>query len=419
MKNLGGFLISPNLNAFNGHQCDEMVEAALQTIERKMETALYLLPKEPWDCFVVVIGETDGIAHRLWKYHDKHSPLADEYSVQYKGEDPILRIYQQVDRYIGRLGRLVSADTTILIMSDHGHGGNSAKAIYLNTWLEELGILRFKMSAKGRVFTSLFGMARSMGLKIIPSTLKKMIFRKTQLANKVESSLRFSHIDWSHTRAYSEETPYFPTIWINVKGREPDGIVPPGKEYEEVREQIVQALERWVDPETGQRVVKKAHKREELYTGPFVDKFPDLIIEWNLDNGYAYLFKNSKSVQGKQKAIAHIDKKEKEKSKSGDHRDYGILIAAGNHVQKQGEVQGAELLDLPPTILHLVGLPIPADMDGKVLTQLFTDDYLASHPVCHTEGGRGEVEHTASLSDYSAEEEAAIKERLQGLGYIE
>ncbi len=424
-QNVGPYLISPNLVAFKNDQCDKMLEAALQTVERKMETALYLFKKEPWDCFMITIGETDGITHRLWKYHDKNSPLSDDLSSQHKGADPILRIYQRVDEYLGKFQSLLDNETTIIIMSDHGHGGNSDKAVYLNRWLEEQRLLKFKSEKNGsllpsllrRVISTNLHWAKTIGLKFLPPTLKKKILRKTKLANKMESWLRFSHIDWAHTTAYSDETPYFPTIWINVQRREPAGIFEPGNEYEALREHIIYELSRWLDPETGQRVVKKVHKREEIYSGPFVEKFPDLIIEWNLHNGYSYLFKSSHGINGK--PISRIDEKEKAKSKSGDHRDYGIFIAAGKNIKQRTQLSGAEIIDLAPTILYLLGIPIPSDMDGKVLTKIFQEEYLTSHPFQYSDGSGQDLNITEPYQAYSSDEEEAVRARLQGLGYIE
>jgi predicted AlkP superfamily phosphohydrolase/phosphomutase len=417
---LGGYLISPNLKAFADHQCEAMVEAALRTVERKMDTALYLLAKEPWDCFMITIGETDGITHRLWKYHDKLSPLSDEHSSQYQGPDPILSIYQRVDQYIGKLCAMESDNSSIMLMSDHGHGGNGSKAIFLNSWLEEHGLLRFKTNANGRILPSLVDAAKNIGIKAVPSSLKKMIFRKTQLANKIESSVRFARIDWRHSQSYSEETPYYPSIWINMRGREPDGIVMPGKEYEEIRDEIIDALGKWSDPETGQRLVSRVHKREAVYCGPCVGELPDLILEWNLDQGYSYLFKHSPGDKRRRTAIRRLRRPELNSAKSGDHRDDGIFVMTGKDIQPRRELQGARVVDLAPTILHLLGVPVPTDMDGEVLTEIFDVKYLKQHPVCYDH----EESCTPHLSaepqqHYSIDEEDAIRERLQGLGYIE
>lgn len=417
---LGGYLISPNLKAFADHQCEAMVEAALRTVERKMDTALYLLDKEPWDCFMITIGETDGIAHRLWKYHDKHSPLSDEHSSQYQGLDPILSIYQRVDQYVGKLCSMESDNSSIMLMSDHGHGCNGSKAIFLNSWLEEHNFLRFKTNANEKILPSLVDAAKNIGIKTVPSSLKKVIFRKTQLANKIESSVRFARIDWGRSQAYSEETPYYPSIWINLRGREPDGIVMPGKEYEEIRGEIIKALGKWSDPETGQRLISKVHKREAVYCGPWVGELPDLIPEWNLDQGYSYLFKPSPGDKRRRTAIRRLRQPELKLAKSGDHRDDGIFVMTGKPIQPGRELQGARVIDLAPTILYLLGVPVPADMDGKVLTKIFQVAYLNRHPVSYDpEMGCPPHFSAAPQQQYSITEEEAIRERLQGLGYIE
>jgi predicted AlkP superfamily phosphohydrolase/phosphomutase len=426
-KAVGPYLISPNLFALDNDQCDAMVAAALETLQRKMETALYLYEKEQWDCFMIVIGETDAISHRLWKYHDSNSPFRDNAVTQYRGEDPVYQIYRSLDEYLGKLYRMVTPDTTTIIMSDHGHGGNNTRAVYLNCWLEQQKFLCFRSSAEGKRAASLFKgalaanlqWAKTNALRFLPPNFKKKLLRKTNLASRIESALRFSNIDWSQTKAYSEETPYFPTIWINLQGREPDGTVRPGKDYEEVREQIIRELYSWLDPETGKRVVTKVHRREDLYSGPFVEKFPDLIIEWNLDNGYSYLFKSSWRKMGRQVPIAGVDEKERNKSKSGDHRDYGIFVALGESIKAPLEWDGAELMDLAPTILHLLGLPVPADMDGRILSEVLKDEYLAAHPVCYGAGTATKVVTGGAESGYSEEEAEAIKERLRGLGYLE
>jgi predicted AlkP superfamily phosphohydrolase/phosphomutase len=426
-KAVGPYFISPNLFALENDQCDAVVEAALETVQRKMETALYLYRKEPWDCFMVVIGETDVISHRLWKYHDKRSPFRDENVARFGGEDPVLRIYQRVDHYLGKLCDLAGPETTVIIMSDHGHGGNSTKAVHLNCWLEQQKLLVFKARASGNRMSAFFGRlnpahlqwVKDKSLKLLPRTTKHILLRKTNLASKLESSLRFSNIDWTQTKAYSEETPYFPSIWVNLQGREPQGVVKTGREYEEVREDVIDKLSKWLDPETGQHIVKKVHKREGLYNGPVMDKAPDLIIEWNLDNGYSYLFKNSQHMNGRHMPVARIDEREIKRSKSGDHRDYGLFIAFGENIKKSNKLHGAGLINLAPTILHLAGLPIPSDMDGKVLTQIFEEDYLSDHPVRYAERGAPDASHSLPQQDYSQEEENAIRERLKGLGYIE
>ncbi len=105
--------------------------------------------------------------------------------------------------------------------------------------------------------------------------------------------------------------------------------------------------------------------------------------------------------------------------KSGDHRDQGIFMAMGPHLIPPTEVKELEIIDLAPTVLYLLGLPIPSEMDGQVLTQLFTEEYLASRPIRYEHEDSLQADPAELQRNYSADEEAVIRARLQGLGYIE
>ena len=409
---VGEYPMAPNLFAYTDP--GDMLEATVCTIEQKTAAALYLYQREAWDCFMFVLGETDGTAHRFWRFCDPLSPLRDENPPEARVANALLTVYEKTDEVLGHFLKLASADTTILVMSDHGNGGNSDNAVYLNRWLENQGLLTFKR-LEGLVRSGV-ELGKRLGLRVLPPTIKRLLYRLTNLPDMVESWARFSAIDWKQTRAYSEETPYFPSLWINLKGREPLGIVEP-YEYETVRAHLMAQLAQWRNPITGQRMVKHVHRREELYTGPHVDQAPDLMIEWELDNGYSYLFRPSTGPR--RASVSPLDGPERKRVKSGDHRDKGIFLASGPQLTAPMEIKEARIIDLTPTILYLLGVAIPSNLDGEVLTQIFADAYLATHPIHygHALGSNGDG--AAPSRDYSAREEEAIKARLQGLGYIE
>lgn len=418
LNNVGKYYIASNLVGINS---DEIrLKEVLKTSQRKIETATYLLNKERWDCFAFVIGETDAIAHYFWKYFDPSSPLADS-SQNNELKNAILKIYKKADDFLGTLFTHLDADTTLFVMSDHGQGGYSNTAIYLNRWLEKEGFLKFEKrgiinSAYQNANRSTLNIAKKFGVAL-PSSIKKLIISKTRIGGKFESALRFSGICWEETLAFAEETPYYPMVWINMKGREPMGIVSSDK-YDKVRDEIIQRLYDFKNPETGERVVARVFKREEIYSGDYVGKAPDLVIDWNLDNGYAYYSRSSLDGKGKS-PMSKISPKIAKGLKSGSHRDYGIFMAFGNNVNNNNSISDARLIDIAPTILYLSGLPIPSDMDGKVLTQVFKEEYVRSHSVQMCDGFGPSGELTEPRVEYSSEEEVVIKERLQGLGYIE
>ena len=122
------------------------MQKILEVIRRKAATAKYLFQKYDWDCAMILFGESDGAGHHFWKYCDRHSPL---FTAEPPGmQDSILRVYQELDRQLGELQASRAADTTLLMMSDHGFGGVSNSVLYPNCWLRERGILRFRGAAR-------------------------------------------------------------------------------------------------------------------------------------------------------------------------------------------------------------------------------------------------------------------------------
>jgi len=380
-------------------------------IDRRLATVEYLMDKEPWDFFMVVFSATDIVQHTFWKYMDTSHP---QYVAKEAAEygDVIYRVYQKMDQVIGRLFARLDDQTTLIIMSDHGFGP-LRKAVYLNKWLEQEQLLQpVARSNNGRgpghALKGLLGRCK----KCLPRELKDVAIRcLPELKAKVDSYLVSSHIDWSRTQAFSFGV--HGSIFINLAGRQPKGIVQPGEEYEAVRSGIIARLNGLTDPETGETVVERVYRREELYHGDFVDLAPDLLIEWK---DYAYTAQQDYGA-GVTSVFQTRSKFEfSEKEHNGSHRLDGVLMMCGGPTKSGAELQGCHIVDLAPTILHLMGTGIPEDMDGKVLTSALTEDYVAGCPVVYgkaTDSTVGEVERT-----YSDEDAEKVEERLKDLGYL-
>ena len=421
MDELGGYLISPNLKGLEDRPVDEYVTAAFGTIDRKMESARYLYQKER----VGLLHDHDRRDGRhfapLWHYHERECPMGDEASRAWTGRDPVRAIYERIDGHIGTLLGLAGADTTVFVVSDHGHAGNGTRAVYLNRWLHQNGWLAFQSGTGRRWFSSLLRLAKKAGTRnLVPLKYRKKLFRGTPLAGMVESYLRFAGMDWSQTRAYSEETPYYPTVWINVKGREPQGIVEPGAEYERVRDEIARRLESWTDPETGRRLVKKAHRREEIYHGEFLDRFPDLVVEWNLDGEYSYLFRTSRAADAGEPPVMEIPKHEKAKAKSGDHRDNGLLMAAGPMWRARASCRPPTSPTWRPRSSTAWACPCRRTWTAACSRTCSTPTTCRQHPLERGGGSALDGDRARPRPPrYSEEEEEAVRKRLQGLGYLE
>jgi predicted AlkP superfamily phosphohydrolase/phosphomutase len=209
-------------------------------------------------------------------------------------------------------------------------------------------------------------------------------------------------VDWSRTKAYGLAG--MGGININLAGREPEGWVRPGKEYESLKEEITEQLKSLKDPETGENINAQVFMKEEIYHGPYLDRAPDIMF---LPNDAGYIAGNALGFTAN-KPIVEIP------AWPGNHRMNGIFLAHGKHLQRGKSIEGASIMDLAPTILYLLGHAVPNDMDGKVLTSIFDEDFLASRALEYIAEGSQEE----GSGQVSPEEEQEVIERLKELGYL-
>jgi predicted AlkP superfamily phosphohydrolase/phosphomutase len=379
-------------------------------IERRTEVALGLLQREHWDLFALHYGESDTAAHHFWAFYDTSSPRHDPAGAAQFG-DALLQVYRAIDAALNRLLAALPPEATVAVVSDHGTGGAGEWIVHLNRWLEQQGWLRFG-ERKGRPLAA--GLRR-MGL-CLPERLQEWAFRGPLrgLVDRVESQNRLGGIDWEHTAAFSEEVNTLPGLWLNVQGREPAGIVG-NEEYDRLRSEIVAALQKWPHPETGEPLLKRAWRREDLYHGPWVHLAPDIVLEPALDRGYSSTFLGSSAREGP--AVRRLAPEErlgaKGGSMNGSHRPAGILILSGAGIQAGTQLEGTTLADIVPTTLAVLGLPQPAGGDGRVLREAFRTGFL------HIEAGPADGPALPPATPYTSAEEKAVEERLRGLGYRE
>lgn len=407
-REIGDYRIYPT-ETFAENRQESFLKATYDLLEMVTRTALYLGKSRPWDVYLPVHFDTDRVLHQLWHYLDPDHPWRTD------GEDrePVVRDYFiKVDESVGRLLALADDQTLVMVMSDHGMG-RANNFIVLNNWLLDNGLLRLKRDPWTRLKELMFrqgftlrnvhqildrvGLARQAEYVAgyFVDHLLKMIF------------LSFLDVDWSQSKAYSFGR-HLGSIYVNVKGREPQGIVEPGTEYEAVRDEIERMALDFRDPRTGQPLIGQVLRREEIYSGPYLDKAPDLTL---LPREPSDIFFGLADF-GHRLTVDTVYRY------SGMHRDHGMLIVNGPNVQPGSVLQDASIYDIAPTVLHAMGLPVPSDMDGHVLEGAFVDGYLAAFPVKIADRGSGSPSGGSPAVDYTAEGEQEIVERLKGLGYL-
>jgi predicted AlkP superfamily phosphohydrolase/phosphomutase len=230
----------------------------------------------------------------------------------------------------------------------------------------------------------------------------------------VESHLYFSDIDWSRTQVYATYDELVSRgLRINLLGREPQGIVRPGAEYEALRNSLVKKIEALRRPDSGEEVVNKVHLRENLYHGPHADAAPDLVIEWR-DEAFFSTRPTADSTQIDGECPVKLSNLQT----TGDHRPNGILIAYGRGIREDRRIGPFDIKDVASTVLYAMGVPVPRNMDGRVLTELFEDSYLANRPIIWG-STTSEASTGSKTSGYTEEETRVIRERLRGIGYLE
>jgi len=351
----------------------------LGKIADKEAVAVEMARREPWDFFMVVFGESDTVAHHFWPFHDPQSPRHRP-----GPSGAIQQVYSRLDEAVGRVIEAFGEDGVVGVVSDHGFGGAGTGVVHLNNWLAERGHLAFAGNAASP--------AKRAALAFTPVRWRGALFRRFgRWAAQAESRSRFGGIDWGRTRAWSEELNYFPSVRVNLKGREPRGTVDP-TEYDRFCSELCSKLEGW-------QPVAKAWRRDELYQGDYVDRAPDVVLELALENGYSHSCLRSRGGPPFRRIAADEHLGGKERGMAGNHRPAGVLFLSEKTVAGR-----ARLEDVAPTVLATVGVGGP-QMDGTSLVG----------------GGREEDSSLEQREErpYSTEEERVIEERLRSLGYLE
>jgi len=294
-------------------------------------------------------------------------------------------------------------DASVMVMSDHGFGP-LRNMVNLNVFLMQQGLLKLNRKPMTQLKSSAFR------LGLTPAGIYRIVERlgMQNMATRVSKNTRnqvvgkflsFENVDWSQTTAYSMG--HVGQIYMNVAGREPNGIIEKSN-YDQARQRVIDALQD-LRGEGGRPLVSQIIVREETYQGPYAEYGPDLHLVIDDYNMIAFpLFATDGNVITNQI-----------RGDSGCHRREGIFIARGPGIKIDQQLPEASILDLAPTILHLLNEPVPRIMDGEVLSNIFLDPGEVRYQEEET-GDFGAFDSEA-LSD---EETAQVEERLRSLGYL-
>lgn len=408
---VGDYILYPDPGeAYSDSGIDSFLDKLYRAADLRIQTFAYLRGRENPDFAMMVFNGTDTISHAMWKFMDPTHPLHAPSKFEKYG-NAIRDYYHHVDGLLGGMLATLDDGTTLIVMSDHGFGPFH-KFIHVNNWLIREGFMSIKSGMLSRIKKASFQAGFSpmnvynLLMQLGFGRLKREVVRGQGQDMLKSLFLSFEDVDWSRTEAYSLGN--VGQIYLNVAGREPSGCVQPGEAYERIRSQIMDRLLELRDPNTRERVVEAVYRREEIYHGDYLDKAPDIVfMPTRLEYfGFGeYEFGSHKIIEAMERGI------------SGTHRMNGVFLAYGAAVEPGVEVTGASLIDLAPTILHLMSAPIPEHMDGRILKEVITPAFepLELQKVSDWVDSEGKYNNGQALTE---EQKRVVAERLRGLGYV-
>ncbi len=373
-----------------------------RTTAARADAILHYMKNAEWDLFVGVFTATDRLQHFFWHYLDPSHPRHEK---DPRVEKRLMAIYQLLDDVLGEAMETAGkTGAPLWLVSDHGFNGCD-RAFSPNLWLEQEGFLKRKAAPSPSTIRSkvLNGLRHTRFLRKLKQRLP--VLRSLHMGRKAYRAPLADRIDWSETVAYFSEDG---GIRLNLRGREPDGIVPPDR-YETMLDDLEERLLAVRDPVTGMSPVAQVFRKGRLYRGPYADQAPDLIIEPRRSGspeGNTILLPGFPALRSPFTSSGKY---------TGNHEIPGVLVIWGEGVRSGKTLSSARLEDVAPTVCRQLGLICPPQSDGKVLMEAFPkelSDRVSPRPY-------DSANPTHEPQALSEEEEARMREYLRGLGYVE
>jgi predicted AlkP superfamily phosphohydrolase/phosphomutase len=376
------------------------VERMGAAIEQRVDACIWLAERFQPDLLLVVFMAADHMQHYGWLEWEELGTGSR-----------VAAVYRHLDAAVGAIRETIGSEGDLLVVSDHG-AGRVRGVININAWLAECGWLKYSDSGLGRQELPRYTLYRLLELRRkLPKGLRNRLKQRApNLRDRVHDLKEFVAIDFRKTRAFAYGN--FGNVVINVQGREKYGTVEPGGEYDRLCEEIRDRALDLVDPETGERLVAAVHRREDLFHGPQLEKIPDLIFEFT---DYAWAGKGN--LMKRTPTMWDTIKMAESGNETyvGTHRLEGIVGFTGRSAA-QTEIATANIQDIAPTILYLLGEEVPIDIEGRVLEEIIDPALLDTRP---PEFAETRAIAVGDVQNYAPEDLHAVEGRLRNLGYLE
>jgi predicted AlkP superfamily phosphohydrolase/phosphomutase len=387
----------------------EITEDLVRITRAQTAVTAYLMQSSDWNLAVSVFDAPDVCGHYFWAYLDKSHPKYDGKLAE-AARGFVEEIHVALDDAIGELTDLAGPDSLRIVMSDHGFGP-VYYGVYINNWLVEREYMRFKtepiVKAKHWAYRNGFNaynlLRLAKKLRLIRSV--ESAYSKKSLALKLvkKFSLSLDDIDWERTKVYSVGN--FGQLYVNMKGREPKGIVPP-EEVEPLVDELVEELGKLKDPKNQKQMFDCVYKKQEAFVGRCQSEAPDIVF---FDSEMKYAAHRMFELGSSELVTPHP-------IYSGHHKMDGLFAVSGSGIrtnQARVELGQVKIVDMAPTILQYLGVPA-GDFDGRILREFFDHNFpSATRPLMRERAEEG----TPDLEEEAAKLKPGIA-KLRSLGFL-
>lgn len=385
-----GFRINPRFDLIIDR--DKAIPEIAEIIKKCLDVGQKLIKKYDLTFFQLVVFHTDEIQHHFWKEMEQGDS---------KYGKVIEECWKLVDSGIHKLLDSVNEDCYVFLMSDHGATASKG-AFKLNVWLNLKGYLRIKGSSLRNVTENIrlrtgFPYHMKFPLSLAGNVIirfGKAFLSRGQQSRAREKLRQAQNILWEKTAAIASDQN---CIYVTVNDN-----------HFELESKLIEEIKNLRNPKSGEKVVKDVKRKEEIFEGKHLHLLPDLIII--PEDGYTLV---SHPTHGAALDIWDFSRT----GWSCTHKLNGIFLAHGPTIKKGQKIDEATIYDLAPTILHILGIPVPKDIDGQVLTSIFEENSdPRNRPVVFDYREEADIEKRENK--YSSSEEEDIARRLKNLGYI-
>jgi predicted AlkP superfamily phosphohydrolase/phosphomutase len=325
----------------------DLVRQLKERVETKTKVALDFAACESWDIFLVSFADAHDVGHICWHLHDPSHPQHDAAVVAEMG-DPVKAIYIAIDAALGQLLDAMGESVTVLVFSGIGMGPNYGGNFLLDEFLR---VREFGTTPPRRIVD----VVRRVYRRVMPSAGRNLLL---SFASKTDERLiardrsRRGYFCVPHNEISG-------AVRINLKGREANGKIEPGPEYERLCDELAHDLSALVNADTGTPVVKEVVRTETTYSGPFVNDLPDLLVVWNQTEPLTTI-----GLDGVGFVRANYSG-----NRTGDHTSNIFLAARGPSITPGQLNAPVEVMDFAPTVAAILGVD-PADWDGTTIAGL-------------------------------------------------